>query len=107
MTGAARRAANAVFQRLIEVWPRSLQRGREAEDDPRQQRNRESEAERAHVHRDISGARQLRRAERDQQINSPDREQQSGGAAQAREQQTLGEQLPDESEASGAERGAN
>jgi hypothetical protein len=74
---AFRRAAPALFERLVQVEPRSLQRGREAEDDACQKRDRQREAEHASVQRNLLRARHARRNQLQQHIHAPHRQQQA------------------------------
>src|SRR5262245_40245196 len=103
----AARALSALFERLCQVEPRRLERRREAEDDAGRERYPQCEAEHRRVDLHLRQVEQIGRGERYEQIGPPPRQRQSGQAAQPGEQQTLGQQLPDDATAIRAQRSAH
>src|SRR5262249_23933693 len=91
-----RRTATALFQRFVEVGLRNLKRRRQAEEDSRQQRNRQRETERPFVDADFAYAGDVRRGKGDQQIDCPKSQQDSEDPARQRQQYAFGQQLPDD-----------
>src|SRR5262245_34364580 len=92
---------------MLQVWPRRLQGRRQSEDQTRQYGERESEKQDALVNIELLQARQIFGAERDKRLDSQPRQAQTASAARRGDQQTFGQQLPDQSKPMRAQGRAN
>ena len=99
--------AAALLQRLGERRAQRVQRGREAEEECRRERERDREGDRAAVHGRGESARHVRGQPGLQQVEARLREQQAQARRGEREDEALGEELPREPAAAGAERRAD
>src|SRR2546423_13577804 len=103
----ASRSFRALLERFVHRRPRNLKRG----DESKEQRasNREHEGERGdrRVDFDLAEMRQTLRASGAEKIDAPSCQQQTGRAAEEREQQTLAEKLPNDQSAACAQRSSD
>ena len=86
------------------VGLRCLQRRRQTEEDPRQQRDAHGESEHAEVDANFFCARNCIGQEPERGMHAPGREQQSDSTAHNPQQNTFGEHLADDSLTAGAQR---
>ena len=96
-----------VFQEDGEVGTRRHDRRGETEDEPRDERQPETEEQNADVHLHGAGARQIGGRDGHQRPDAPRAEQQPGGAAGQREHHAFRQQLAHQAPAPGAEGGAH
>ncbi len=101
--GPARRLAH----HRLQLGVRALNRRRQAEEHAGH--DRQGGREREHGRVDVDGlqSRQARRADLHEGVDAPDRDQQAERAAGRREQHALGQELPHQARAAGAQRAAN
>ena len=105
---AARHRADLILQRGREVRLRRTQRGRETEEKPGRERQREVECEHAVIDRAGDHMRRLGRwQEPEQELRRPRRDREPEPAADRGEQDALDEQLADDAAAARAEREAH
>src|SRR5205085_11044834 len=100
-------AAPALLERVVEVNVRGLERGREAEDDARQQRDAEREEHHARVQAYLGRARNLVAVELQEEVDAPHREQESEAPAHEREQNALRQKLTHDAPAARAQSSAH
>ncbi len=101
-------APAAVLQRLVHVGLRRLQGGNQSEDEGRGERDRHEQGKGPRVDRVVEPVRQHVR--RNRGLNEPHagrRKRQAGSPADRREHEALDQQLTNQPEAAGAERGSN
>ena len=89
----------------MQIDLRAPQRGDQAEDDPGEERYGEGETEHAAVDVDRRIRRQPGGVQRDQRGERPDGDQRPQDPAAQRQKHALGEELADQAQAIGAERG--
>jgi len=102
---SAGRVSRAMLQVLMRIAARRLQRRHQPASQTDQRRDAPSESEHGAIDADCAGARQARWAERHERAHAEHRHGHADAAAHGGEEQVLGEQLPDEPTAAGAERG--
>jgi hypothetical protein len=108
LAGAARAGARSAFlQRFLQVRPRRRQGRRQSKDQSREQRHARGKGEHSAIQPDLIQARDGLRRERDQYLDAPNRQHQPASPGRARQQQALGEHLPDHAPPARTERGAN
>ena len=100
---AAGRTAAAFLQRFGQFRLAARERGDEADDNSGHDRGAERHEQDAQIEIHFGEARHGLRADRSQQIESPDREHHAGGPADQREQDAFRKHLPHELRAAGAE----
>ena len=93
----------AFLQSLVQVGPRELPRGRQAEQHARECRNAEGEAEHRQIECYLIQARNVGRAGRDEQAQPRPAEQYSEHAAHHRQHDAFDQQLPHHSPTSGSQ----
>ena len=98
--------AAALLQRVDEIDPAAERRQR-AEQHSGQDRNAEREDQHDRIQRDLARARRKPADERGQHVDGQPRDADADGAADHGEQRALGQQLPHQAAAAGAERGAH
>ena len=103
--GAARDALCPVLQRIGEVDAQRLERRCEAEDHAGQQRDTGGEEENPEIDCGAGDARDARRVPPGHELHAQVRQAEPGDGADAREDQALGQQLPQHAKTPGAERG--
>ncbi len=99
--------ARTILQRIVNVRPCAFQCGGEATDDGGQQRHDNGERQDEIAERRLTVLRQIDRADRNQQVQAPSRDQQSGRSASETKDQRFGEQLTNDPASCGAERRAD
>ena len=99
-------AAAAFGERIARFGARGMERWDRTKGETRGDRRDRGERDDGAVDRDVVHTRQVGRCEVAQEVHSPGGESEPGGSADRREQGALGEQLSNESRASGAERDA-
>jgi hypothetical protein len=99
-----RRAAGVVLERRDEIGARGVERGGEAEDEARRERDGEREEQHARVDREIEQRRLFRGEEAGQQVGRPQRDDEPDAAAREREHDRFRDQLPHEPPARRSER---
>ena len=104
---ADRVAAAAFAECRREIGLRHVDRRRESEENPGEHGDGDGESDHAGVERNLSGARQDRGVEVDEQARAGPCEQEPEGGAERGEQDAFGEELADEAPASRAERVAD
>ena len=100
---AARPHATAAPQRVVEVGAAREEHRHEAEEEPGGERDRHRHGEDAPVDADGGGARKIERQEREDGARAPGGDEEPEPAAEEREEKALGEELPEEPLAPGAE----
>jgi hypothetical protein len=101
---ACRRAPATLVHQHPQARARQPERGCEADEERCDQEDAEREQQHTHVERHAIEPRQLGRAEREQQAHACGGECQADHGAAGGNDQRLGEELPDDAAASGAER---
>ena len=96
-----------MLQAFLHVGVGGEQRRRDAEDHACQDTEREGEDENARIEMNVVRPGQSGGCQGEEEIESPAREKHAGGATRQPEQDTFGEQLPNEPGAARAERSAN
>ena len=86
-------AASALFQRIVQIRFGRLKRRSETEEDASQKRSKHSEAQSPAVQENCMCPRQIRRRQRQEQVESPVSKEQSQCTSENGEQQTFCEQL--------------
>src|SRR6185295_5204000 len=97
----------AFLQRVVDIRPRSLQRGNESEDQSGDERYAQGKSEHAAINSCLIETRNVGGRKRNQRAESPNREQQSHRAADHAQQNAFGEQLPNDPPAPRSEGQAN
>ena len=104
---AHRGATSAFLEDRLHIGARRADRGGQAEEDGARQRDEQREPHDDRVERGLLEARHAVRRGGDERADSPGREREPRGGGDQREDEALGEELPDHPAATGAERGAN
>ena len=104
---AVAREPSPFLQRRCEPRLRVLQHGKQAEEQPRAERESEGEEQDDRIDPDFLDARQALRGARDEQAHATPREQQADDAAEKPKRDALGQQLPRDAARAGSERGVN
>ena len=104
---AHRGATSAFLEDRLHIGARRPDRGGEAEENGARQRDEQREPQHDRVERRLLEARHAIRRSRDEGLDAPGGEREPRGGGDQREDEALGQELPDHPAAAGAERGAN
>ena len=101
------RRARHLFQDLVQVGLRRMERRRDAEQQTGRDRQHQREQQHRRVDADFGHRQQVRRHHRVDRVHTPERREQSHGATDRRQHQTFDEQLTQQPSAAGADGGAD